>query len=463
MSPGLKLSAGFASSVGRIVPLAWPVFIGQIAVLAFATIDTIFVARASAVDLAALAIGSAAYITIFIGFMGAVMAIGPIVGRLFGAQEFAAAGRAAHQAVWIALALSVLGSSLLLFPGPFLALAQASPEVDHKVRAYLMALACSLPASLLFTVFRGFNTAVSRPKAPMLIQLGGLALKAPLSAALVFGIPALGLPALGVVGCGIATAVAMWAQLVLGWLTLRHDPSYAPFALLGRGLDKPEAAALKAQLKLGIPMGATILIDVTGFAFMSIFIARLGTTVVAGHQLVANLVSMMFMVPLALGNATGALVAQRLGARDAHDADRLAWHGLGLACAVAAVLGLAVLAGREPILSLYTRDAAVIAVALPLLAWLVLFHIADAAAAVSAAVLRAHQVVLLPVLIYAIALWGVGQGGGWLLAFDSSGQVPAAMRGAPGYWIASTAALSVAALLSIALMRFTLRTRRPVP
>ncbi|MBK6594007.1 MAG: hypothetical protein IPG23_15505 [Burkholderiales bacterium] len=36
----------------------------------------------------------------------------------------------------------------------------------------------------------------------------------------------------------------------------------------------------------------------------------------AGHQLAANLVSMMFMLPLALANGTATLVAQRVGAND---------------------------------------------------------------------------------------------------------------------------------------------------
>jgi MATE family multidrug resistance protein len=458
-APGTRL----ADTARRLVPLAWPVFVGQVAVLAFATIDTIFMGRTSAADLAALAIGGTAYITVFIGFMGAVMALGPIVGRLYGAGDPAAAGRAVHQAVWVALALSCVGSLLLLFPQPFLSLSQASPEVAGKVRGYLQALAFSLPASLLFTVFRGFNTAVSRPKPAMTLQLSGLALKVPLSAAFVFGVPMLGVPALGVVGCGIATAVAMWAQLAGGVWHLRRDPAYAPFALFGRGLDRPDRAALVAQLKLGIPMGSQILIDVTGFAFMAIFIARIGTTAVAGHQLAANLVSLMFMVPLALGSACGALVAQRLGAGDADDADRLAWHGLKLALLVAAALGLVVLAARAPILGLYTGDAAVIAAAMPLLAWVAVFHIADAAMAIASAVLRAHQVALLPVVIYAVALWGVGMGGGWLLAFDTTGHVPPALRGAPGYWLASTAALMVGAVGLTALMRYVLRRHRAAP
>ena len=46
----------------RLFPLAWPVFVGQIAVLAFSTVDTLMTARASALDLAALAIGGSVYI-----------------------------------------------------------------------------------------------------------------------------------------------------------------------------------------------------------------------------------------------------------------------------------------------------------------------------------------------------------------------------------------------------------------
>ena len=463
MNPGRfgATTSSLVDSASRIGPLAWPVLVGQLAVLAFATVDTVLIARYGATDLAALAIGSAAFVTIFIGFMGVVLALSPIVGRRFGAGELEEAGRDAHQAVWVAAALSVVGSTLLLFPAPFLALSQASPEVSGKVRGFLTALAFSLPASLLFTVYRGFNTAVSRPKAVMALQLGGLTLKVPLSSALVFGVPGLGIPSLGVTGCGISTAVAMWTQVLLALWLVRRDPFYTPFALLGRGLDRPRLAALKAQLRLGVPMGASIVIEVTGFAFMAIFIARLGTTAVAGHQLAANLVSLMFMMPLALANATGTLVAQQLGAGDGRTAERLAWHGLVLATGIAVLMALALLAGRHGVLGLYTRDGAVLAAALPLLAWLAAFHVADAAQTVAVFVLRAYHVAVGPVLIYVAALWGVGLGGGWLLAFDTSGRVPAAWRGAPGYWVAATAGLVLAAVALTAFMAWVLRASRP--
>ena len=179
------MSGRFSHSVGRICTLAWPLFVGQLSVVAFSTVDTVLLGRHSAADLAALSVGASAYITVFIGLMGVVLALSPIVGQLFGARQMVQAGRQLHQAVWLALVLAVLGCAVLLFPAPFIRLARLSGEQETLVRSYLSVLALSLPASLLFSAYRGFNNAVSRPKAVMALQVGGLALKIPLSALLI--------------------------------------------------------------------------------------------------------------------------------------------------------------------------------------------------------------------------------------------------------------------------------------
>ena len=451
---------GLRDSVRRILPLAWPVFIGQMAVLGFGTVDTVLVARYSPTDLAALAVGGASYITIFIGLMGVILAISPIVGQLYGAQRLHEAGHQIWQALWLAGAMTLLGCTLLVFPGPFLALAQASPAVADKVSGYLLALALALPASLLFTVYRGVSIAVSRPKAVMTLQLGGLALKVPLSIALVDGVPALGIPALGVVGCGIATAAAMWLQLLVAVVLVRADPFYHNFGLDLPGQRAPHWPSLQALLKLGVPMGLGIGVEVTGFAFMAIFISRLGETAVAGHQIAANLVSLLFMLPLALSNASSALVAQRIGAGAIDDARRLGWHGLQFALALSLLVGGVVFLGREQVVGLYTGNPAVVAAVLPLLAWVALFHAADAVQAMACFVLRAWRIATLPTLIYVVSLWGVGQGGGYALAFNVGGAMPLAWQRARGYWIASTVGLTLAALALAGLLAWVLAQQR---
>lgn len=452
--------ARFSADVRRIAPLAWPVFIGQLAVLAFGTIDTVLVARHSPADLGAFAVGAAAYITVFVGLMGVVLAVSPVVGQLFGAGKLAAAGDELHQGLWLAFLLAIPGSALLVFPQPFLWLAHASPEMAKSVQGYLLALAVSLPASLVFTVYRAFNTAVSRPKAVMVLQVAGLAVKLPLSAALVFGVPALHIPELGVTGAGVATAAAMWAQLLAGAWVLHRDKFYDQFELWGRGLHALHWPAIGGLLRLGAPIGLAILIEVSAFSFMALFIARLGTVPVAGHQIAMNLVSLMFMLPLALANAGSTLVAQRVGAGDMADAKRLGWHAVQLGALVAAVLSTAVFLGRERLIGLYTRDAAVAAAALPLLAWLALFHVTDAIQTIAAFVLRAWRIAVVPMVIYAGTLWAVGLGGGYALAFNLAGDVPQALRGATGFWMAATVSLVLASLAMTGFMAWVLRTKQ---
>jgi multidrug resistance protein, MATE family len=429
----------FVDSVRRLVPQAWPVLVGQLAVMMFSTVDTLMMGRVGPQDLAALAVGSAVYVTIFVGLMGIVMAVGPIAGRQFGANDLPGAGRSFVQAQWLAALLCLPGCLALWFPEPFIWLAQLDATQADRVQAYTRPEAFALPAALLFTAFRGFSTAVSRPKAVMAIQLTGLVAKVPLNAVLVFGWGPV--PAMGVAGCGWATAIAMLSQALAALVLLRRDAFYLPFQIQQLWKTRPDWQQLAGLVRLGLPMGGSILVEVTGFTFMAFFIARLGATPVAGHQIAVNLVAMMFMTSLALATAAGTLVAQHLGANQKREARIVGRHAMVLAALVAAALGSLVALAREPIVALYTSNPDAAAAALPLLVWVWFFHLGDALQTVAAYVLRAYQVATLPMVIYVVALWGLGIGGGYVLAFGGHG------NGALGFWQAATAGLLAAALL----------------
>jgi MATE family multidrug resistance protein len=115
---------------------------------------------------------------------------------------------------------------------------------------------------------------------------------------------------------------------------------------------------------------------------------------------------------------------------------------------------------RESLLRAYTHNEVIIAAAMPLLAWVMLFHVVDAAQTLGAFILRAYKIATVPVVIYATAIWGVGLGGGYLLAFDITGVTPPALQGARGYWAASTAGLTLAALGLCGFLLWVLRAQR---
>jgi MATE family multidrug resistance protein len=148
----------------RIAALAWPILIGQLAVIAYGVIDTAMTARFSATDLAALAIGASVYVSVFVGLNGVLQALSPIIGQLFGARRFEDIGVEVKQGAWLALFLSVAGSLILAFPEPLLSIANASPELHEKSALYLRVQALALPASLGFRIYASLNTAIGRPK-----------------------------------------------------------------------------------------------------------------------------------------------------------------------------------------------------------------------------------------------------------------------------------------------------------
>jgi len=440
------LSSRISRIAKAVVRLAWPVLVAQLAVIASGVLDTVMSGRYSAVDLAAVGIGASVYFSVFIGLLGVVQSLSPIAAQLFGGKQLERIGEETRQTAWLALGLGVLGVLLLAFPEPFLRLSSAPPEVEVRTRAYLEGIAWALPAMLLFRVFFALTTAVSRPRAVMVINLIYFAAKVPLNAMFIYG--ALGAPELGGPGCAVATAIASWLIFALAWIYCAKHPFYAPFRIFSRW-SWPHLPTLWSHLKLGVPMGLTFFVEVTSFTFMALFLARLGAATSAGHQIASNVTAVVYMFGLAIGNATAVLTAQAIGARNPREARHTGLTGMGLMLAISACAGVAIFFAAHQIVLLYTRDPAVQAIAIPLLAYIAFFQLFDTAQVVIVNALRGYKIAFIPMLVYTVALWGIGLGGGYALGLQrieaATALGLATPMGAAGFWLAGVASLVVAA------------------
>ena len=446
-----------APAVGSraLLGLAGPILVSQFAVMGLGLIDTVMAGRLSARDLAAVALGSSIYASIFIGMNGVLQVLTPIAGHHYGAGRWREIGHTQVQGQWLAMALSLIGIVALLIPGPWLALAGADPAVADITARYLGWIALGLPAALMTRVYVGINAAVSRPGVAMTINLALLAAKVPLNALFLHG--AGPLPAMGGAGCAAASAVLLWVGAVLNIVVWRLDPFYQRFRI--DALTRPAWRRQKEILRLGLPSGLSLLIEVTSFTFMAILIARLGAATLAGHHIIANLVSLLFMLPLSLGIATSVLVAQSLGAGRPDLARSVALRGWRIAAGTGLALALAVWLGRETIVGGYTTDAEVARLALSLMGIAALFHAADALQGCAGQILRGYKIVLLPMLIHSAALWGVGLIGGFVLAYRTS--LGAELGGAQSFWLAALAGLVLTAIALSALAERVSRDARP--
>ncbi|RFU47813.1 MATE family efflux transporter [Paraburkholderia sp. DHOC27] len=429
------------ADVRKIAALAWPVLIGQLAIIAFGVIDTAMVGRYSAVDLAALGLGSSIYISVYIGLTGILTALQPIAGQLYGGRRYGEIGEEVRQSFWLAFALMTLGFLILYFPEPILHVARVPAALHDRTVAYLQILAFGLPAGLTFRIYSSLTNAVGQPRLVMILQVGALLLKFPLNRWFIFG--GLGVPALGGPGCALASTAINWTLAVVGILLMTRLDVFRPFAIFSH-FCWPVWRRQAAQLRLGLPMGLSYLIEVTSYTFMALFIARFGTTTLAGHQIAGNVGAVLYMTPLSIGIATSTLVAQALGAHRHEAARTLSRHGILMAVMIACCYGVIVLALRPLIIEGYTPNAQVAAAAMPLVLIVVFYHVFDSLQVTAAFILRAYKVAVVPTVIYAVALWGVGLGGGYLLGFDIIGATPVWLTGARGFWFANMASLGIA-------------------
>jgi multidrug resistance protein, MATE family len=422
---------------------AGTLLVGQLATMAFGITDTIVAGRYSQQALAALSVGAAVYITVFVAMIGVLGALLPTWSELHGAGRRQDLGRSVRQSLYLASMIGVAGVLALLFPTALLEWTEVPEELQGEVRRYLEVQAIALPGALLFRLYSTLNQSLGKPRLVTWLQLGSLLVKVPLTVWFAFG--GLGLPAMGAVGCAWATVVVNYLFLALAAWLLRTDAMYEPYAIWRR-IERPDWAAIGAFARLGIPAGLSIIVEVSSFTLMALFIARQGTLAAAGHQVASNLAAVLYMTPLSLAIATSARVSFWLGAGDAKLARATVREGFKLAMAMALVLALVVLLGRHGIARVYSSDAQVVAVAGSLLAWLAVYHLGDAMQAMCVFILRCYRVAVAPLVVYCVMLWGVGLGGGYLLAYRGLGPWPAQQSPA-AFWIASTFALAVTGII----------------
>lgn len=428
--------------------LALPLVMGQLSSIMMNVIDTVLAGRHSALTQAAVAIGAAVWTVAILTVIGVLMAIPPTVAQLDGAGRRGEIGAVLRQAVWLALAMGIALAVFVANAGWLLELAAVAEDVRPQAHAFLSGVAGGAPALALFFCFRYVSEGVSRTKPTMLIGVGGLFLLLPLGYALMFG--RLGAPELGARGLGIATAATLWMQALAYGLTLRFGRAYADLRLFER-FDRPRRAPIADLLKIGLPMGFSVFMEGSLFVATALIIGSLGTLQTAAHQVAINLASVTFMIPLGVAMATTVRVGNAVGRGDPRGVAWAGGAGYAITCGTQLISALVLLLGAGAIASVWTRDAAVAALAAQLMVLAAAFQFSDGIQAASAGALRGLKDTRLPAIITVLSYWGLGMPLGYWMGIVQG-------QGAHGMWYGLILGLTAAALMLT--IRFVILARR---
>ncbi|HEX7417354.1 MAG TPA: MATE family efflux transporter, partial [Steroidobacteraceae bacterium] len=431
-----------------IALLAGPILVNNVATAGMAFVDTLMIGRLGTQDLAAVAVGATCLNVFYLGGLGLLMSLSPLVAHAYGGGRDALVGGYLRQALWLAAGLSIVALAALLATHPALLAIGIAPAVATLAARYVRAASLGLPALFMFLALRFSSEGIGWTRPILFTALIALGVKILGNYLLIYG--RLGLPALGAVGCGVVSSIADVVILGVMLMYMRRHARYRPFALFAR-FEWPDATKLREILALGIPIGGSVLAEGALFASAALIVGGFGATMMAAHAIAINYAWIMFTVPLSLHSATTIHVGHRLGRADVAAGRFAGWVGIALCAAVMAVSAVVLVLARAHIAALYTHDPAVLRIAARLLLFAAAFQIADGTQVGSSGALRGFKDARVPLFISTTSYW--------LVAFPFAYYFGVVRQGgAYAVWTGLVAGLSLCALLLV--MRYEFIARR---
>ncbi len=268
--------------------------------------------------------------SVFGAYSAGVMAV---VGRAVGAGDADRAHRTVSTVLVFGLCVGIIVAILGLLGRPvFAELLASGPDTSQAIRSlsieYMGIVFLATP--VLFLGIGGVTSlqADGDTRTPMWVSLLQGLVNLGLTWTLVFG--HLGAPELGIVGAAIGTATAFCTgTLVVLWVLWRRP---GPVNLLP--ITAPSIAALRPVLRVAGPaLGERTIFHIAFLVFVA-YVGMLGDLAVVTNQALVAIESVGFMVTHGVGIAAGALVAQKLGAKQPEDAASIGWLSAGLGITV---------------------------------------------------------------------------------------------------------------------------------
>jgi MATE family multidrug resistance protein len=409
------MHAPLSSLFRSLLKLAAPVAVARLGIMGMGIADTVVVGQLAPDDLAAFALGWAPTGVLIVTGIGLLMGVQVLTARAIGEGRPEHAGavwrRGLVISVWTGLVagvgLATLSEPLLVFFGIEPALAKKAAEV-----AEILGLSLGLHFAYVCCAF--FVEAVKKPMAGTIVIWAANVVNLALNLWLV--------PTMGAVGSAWATVggrVFLFGALA-GWiLSSQTGRRYAVRGPSERG--QPEhgrhAPSYRALLGVGAAAAVSQLAEAGAFSSLTVIAGRIGEDAVAAYQLLLNTLAVVFMISLGVAAATAVMVSEAWGRRDAHEAGRIGWAGLGVNSIGMVLCAVVFLAAPSLLAHSLTSDAALAALVASLMAVGALVLVPDGGQVVVAAALRARGDNWLPtashVLSYVIVMpplaWWLGE------------------------------------------------------
>ena len=349
--------------VPTIFALAWPTMLEELMQTAVQYIDTAMVGTLG--TQATAAVGATSTVNWLIGSTISAVGAGFLsyVSRACGAGDVDRAKRASSQAVLAVLVCGIFFTALTLsLSGMVPIWMHVDPTIQSLASRYFFVLYTPMLARSANIIFGTLLRSAGDTRTPMrvgvLVNITNVILNYLLiyPTRKVFGVTVFG-AGMGVVGAAWASAISFWLGGICITTALWRHKILSP-----KGQSwKPDWEVLKPCLKVALPSALQRFGTSFGYVAFASMINALGTIPLAAHS-IANTVESAFYIPgYGMQTAAATLIGNALGARDERLMRRLARMLVGIEMVLMVVSGGLLFIFAPGMMSLFTIDAAVIA------------------------------------------------------------------------------------------------------
>ena len=395
---------GIKEYIKGLLTIAGPIIMGNLGFILIGVGDVLVAGRHSTETFAAISIAAAIVNCIMTIAIGMTASISPLLSNYRGERK--PIKRYFYPSIRFAGFLAIVTGFIILAFIPFISKMGFEQELIKPIQQYMFISALLTFGGSLHHSMKEFLQAFEIVLFPNLLTIFCVFLNLGLNVLFVFGWGPI--PSMGAVGLAVSS---FFVRYFMGFALLIYC------RMIMRVENYHEKGYYMALFKLGLPISLAILVEFVAFNSIAIFMGRVAGVYAAAQNLVCTLTTVSFMIPFAISNAIAVKVGFSNGAGNFEDMKKYSFVGTAMSLCFMAVSSLVFLTFPKQIVGIFTVDAELFKICVPVMFILALFQIFDGLHISLSGICKGLKRTNIMLVANFIAYWLVSIPLGYTLAF----------------------------------------------
>ena len=398
------MSNQFKYYAKELLNIALPIIMGNLGFILIGAGDVFVAGHHSTDTLAAISIATAITNCIQTFGIGLISSVSPLLSNFRGERK--SAKKYFYPTIRFAMLMAFIIMLAVLAFIPLIDYVHFEPKLVPMIKEYMFITAFATFGAYLHSALKEFLQAFEIVVVPNLITAIAVFLNIALCFAMVFGFGPI--PSMGVVGLAVASFIIryfMGFALLIYCFKLMNFKDYKDFEYY------------KSLIKIGIPISCAVMVEFVAFNSIAILMGRVAGVYAAAQNLVCTLTTISFMVPFAVSNAIAVKVGFANGAGNIKDLKRYSFVGIVICVGFMLLSALVFSSFPHFLVGLFTQDANLIKISVPILYILSVFQVFDGLQVSLAGIFKGMKRTGIVLLSNFVAYWLISIPVGYTLAF----------------------------------------------